>query len=153
MNQEDGRVVSNFIVQALRGEDLTIYGDGSQTRSFQYIHDLVDGLILLMASEYYEPVNLGNPEEFTITEFANLVREYVNPEATVRFLPATMDDPQKRRPDINRAMTYLNWRPKFSVRQGIEETVDYFQRQWLEWEGGEIDVPDFAMDRATAAAP
>ncbi|KAJ3416681.1 UDP-glucuronic acid decarboxylase 1 [Chytridiales sp. JEL 0842] len=127
MNAEDGRVVSNFIVQALKGEDLTVYGDGVQTRSFQYIHDLIDGLIQLMNSNYSEPVNLGNPEEYTIQEFAEMIRLIVNPQAQIINLPAITDDPQRRKPDITRAKNFLQWEPRFNVRQGIEETVDYFQ--------------------------
>ncbi|KAJ3220002.1 UDP-glucuronic acid decarboxylase 1 [Dinochytrium kinnereticum] len=128
MNAEDGRVVSNFIVQALKGEDITVYGAGSQTRSFQYVHDLVDGLIQLMNCSYLEPVNLGNPEEFTIQQFAEMIRDMVNPEVNIINLPATTDDPQRRRPDISRASIHLGWSPKFSVKQGIRETVDYFHQ-------------------------
>ena len=128
MNENDGRVVSNFIMQALKGQDLTVYGDGHQTRSFQYVHDLVDGLIALMNSNYTQPVNLGNPEEFTIREFAEMIRDEVNPSAKITHLPATTDDPQKRRPSIERAKTQLGWQPRFPVRQGIHETVEYFKR-------------------------
>jgi len=103
MNENDGRVVSNFIMQALKGKNLTVYGNGAQTRSFQYVHDLVDGLIALMNSNYTEPVNLGNPEEFTILQFAEMIRDEVNPSAQIVHLPATTDDPQKRRPSIQRA--------------------------------------------------
>jgi UDP-glucuronate decarboxylase len=127
MNAYDGRVVSNFIVQALRGEPLTIYGDGAQTRSFQYIHDLVDGLILLMNGNYTNPVNLGNPQEYTIKEFAEMIREQVNDKVEIKALPPTEDDPQKRRPDIRLAAEQLGWQPRFSVKQGIEETVTYFR--------------------------
>ncbi|KAL5038217.1 hypothetical protein BDV3_001633 [Batrachochytrium dendrobatidis] len=127
MNPNDGRVVSNFIMQALKGDDLTIYGDGKQTRSFQYVHDLVDGLIQSMNSNFTQPVNLGNPEEYTITEFATVIRDQVNPKAKIIHTPATLDDPQKRRPDISRAQKEIQWEPKFSVRQGIEETVEYFK--------------------------
>ncbi|KAI9331534.1 hypothetical protein DFJ73DRAFT_856964 [Zopfochytrium polystomum] len=125
MNPEDGRVVSNFIVQALRGQDLTVYGDGSQTRSFQYVHDLVDGLIQLMASGCTEPVNLGNPDEYTMQAFAHLIRDLVCPDVGIVNLPATTDDPLRRRPDITRAKTVIGWEPRFSVKQGIEETVAY----------------------------
>ncbi|KND03705.1 uncharacterized protein SPPG_01170 [Spizellomyces punctatus DAOM BR117] len=128
MNENDGRVVSNFIIQALRGEDLTVYGEGDQTRSFQYIHDLVDGLIQLMHSKAHEPVNLGNPDEYTIMEFAEIIRDTVNKEVRIVNLPSTTDDPQRRRPDITRAKTFLDWSPKFSVMQGIEETVEYFSK-------------------------
>ncbi|KAG0243297.1 UDP-glucuronic acid decarboxylase 1 [Actinomortierella wolfii] len=128
MNEHDGRVVSNFIMQALKGEELTLYGDGQQTRSFQYIHDLIDGLILLMNNDYKEPVNLGNPEEFTIREFAERIRDEVNSNVRIRCLPPAQDDPQKRRPDITRAREHLGWSPRFSVGQGIAETVEYFRR-------------------------
>ena len=129
MNENDGRVVSNFIMQALRGEELTIYGDGSQTRSFQYIHDLVDGLILLMNNDSHEPVNLGNPDEYTIRSLAELVRDEVNPHCTIKTLEAPVDDPKRRKPDITRAEATLGWKPTWPVRQGIQETVQYFRRQ------------------------
>ncbi|ORX90249.1 NAD(P)-binding protein [Basidiobolus meristosporus CBS 931.73] len=129
MNENDGRVVSNFIMQALRGEELTIYGGGTQTRSFQYIHDLVDGLILLMNSNQTEPCNLGNPDEYTILQFAELIRDQVDKKAALKLLPATVDDPQRRKPDITRARQSLGWEPRFSVVQGIQETVEYFKRQ------------------------
>ncbi|KAF9917564.1 UDP-glucuronic acid decarboxylase 1 [Lobosporangium transversale] len=132
MNENDGRVVSNFIMQALRGDELTIYGDGQQTRSFQYIHDLVDGLILLMNKNYKEPVNLGNPEEYTIREFAEMIRGEINTNVEIMSLPPTEDDPQRRRPDIGRAQRHLGWAPKFSVGQGIRETVEYFKNTKME---------------------
>lgn len=127
MNWNDGRVVSNFVLQALRGEALTIYGDGRATRSFQYVHDLVDGLIALMASDCCEPVNLGNPQEFTIAEFAEivigLVKEVVpGTLSAVEYLPAVTDDPQRRRPDITRAKERIGWEPRFSVIDGVRET-------------------------------
>ncbi|KAJ3287938.1 UDP-glucuronic acid decarboxylase 1 [Borealophlyctis nickersoniae] len=128
MNENDGRVVSNFIIQALRNEDLTVYGDGDQTRSFQYIHDLIDGLIMLMNAACHEPVNLGNPEEYTILEFAEMIRESVNKQARIVKLPSTTDDPHRRKPDIDRAKQYLGWEPRFEVAQGIEETVEYFRK-------------------------
>lgn len=128
MNENDGRVVSNFIIQALKGEDLTVYGEGDQTRSFQYVHDLVDGLIQLMQSNVHEPVNLGNPDEYTILEFAQIIRDTVNKNVRIVNLPSATDDPQRRRPDITRAKTYLDWSPKFSVMQGIEETIEYFSK-------------------------
>ncbi|CAB4378802.1 unnamed protein product [Rhizophagus irregularis] len=129
MNENDGRVVSNFIMQALKGEELTIYGDGLQTRSFQYVHDLVDGLILLMNKDYMEPINLGNPDEYTIREFAELIRNEVNSSSKIKTLPAPTDDPKKRRPDILRAEQILGWKPRWPVKQGIGETVKYFKRQ------------------------
>lgn len=140
MNWNDGRVVSNFILQALKDEDLTIYGDGASTRSFQYVNDLVDGLIALMNSECQEPVNIGNPEEFTIQGFAKLIIELVE-ETTQRqclsrivYLPALEDDPKKRKPDCERARTELGWSPRWTVRQGLHETVKYFVDQVKELE-------------------
>jgi len=129
MSPADGRVVSNFIMQAIKGESLTLYGDGAQTRSFQYVHDLV------MNKNYSEPVNLGNPEEYTIKNFADMIREMVlipplSPEnVDIKILPAALDDPKKRKPDITRAKKYLGWEPGFSVKQGLQETVDWFKIQ------------------------
>ncbi|KAJ1566571.1 UDP-glucuronic acid decarboxylase 1, partial [Nowakowskiella sp. JEL0078] len=127
MNENDGRVVSNFIIQSLHGQNLTVYGEGQQTRSFQYVHDLVDGLITLMNGNFIEPVNLGNPEEYTIQEFAHMIKDVVKKNNSIINLPATTDDPQRRKPDITRAKTVLGWSPKFTVMQGIEETVQYFR--------------------------
>jgi len=127
MSSNDGRVVSNFIMQALEGKDITIYGDGTQTRSFQYVHDLVSGLIALMESDYTQPVNIGNPEEYSVTQFAEYIRDNVNVNTNIVFLPAVSDDPRKRRPDIRRAKEILGWEPRFSVKQGIQETVEYFR--------------------------
>ncbi|KAI8393709.1 uncharacterized protein BYT42DRAFT_551974 [Radiomyces spectabilis] len=138
MSPADGRVVSNFIMQALKGESLTLYGDGQQTRSFQYIHDLVDGLILLMNRNYMEPVNLGNPDEYSIKDFADIIREKVltpplsASSVDIKILPAAMDDPKKRKPDISRAKKYIGWEPRFSVKQGLQETVDWFKLQMAE---------------------
>ncbi|KAG1828800.1 hypothetical protein EV424DRAFT_1536269 [Suillus variegatus] len=143
MNPHDGRVVSNFIVQALRGEDMTVYGDGTQTRSFQYIHDLIDGLIALMNSDESRPVNIGNGDEFTIGEFAELVREIVEkvqeedgikPARRVQIVykPIPTDDPQKRRPDTTRAKNSLGWQPRWSVRMGLEEMVRYYKAKMSE---------------------
>ncbi|KAK9456202.1 hypothetical protein V1511DRAFT_457755 [Dipodascopsis uninucleata] len=134
MNWNDGRVVSNFILQALKHEDLTIYGDGSATRSFQYVHDLVDGLIRLMNSDYNEAVNIGTQEEFTIDEFAKMIIELVQKEigrcdSKIVHLPALQDDPQKRKPDTTRAKEYLSWEPKWNVVDGLQETVKYFRNQ------------------------
>lgn len=143
MNPYDGRVVSNFIVQALRGEDMTVYGDGKQTRSFQYIHDLVDGLIALMNSDETRPVNIGNGDEFTIGEFAELVRDIVEKvqaedgikptrHAQVIYGPMPTDDPQKRRPDTSRAKAALDWQPRWTVRMGLEEMVRYYKAKMAE---------------------
>src|SRR5436305_10791230 len=125
MNWNDGRVVSNFIVQALKGENITVYGDGSATRSFQYVHDLVDGLIALMESDCKEPVNLGNPEEYTIREFAeiivDLVKEHIGEKSEtgegskIVYLPAVTDDPQRRKPDTMRAKEKLGWSLRWSA--------------------------------------
>lgn len=128
MSWDDGRVVSNFILQALQDKDITIYGNGSATRSFQYVHDLVGGLIALMDSNCTEPVNLGNPQEFSIKEFADMVIGLVNEQkdqpSTSRMihLPAVTDDPQRRKPDISRARERLGWEPRVSVREGLQET-------------------------------
>jgi UDP-glucuronate decarboxylase len=143
VNPFDGRVVSNFIVQALRGKDLTVYGDGSQTRSFQYIHDLVDGLIALMNSSETRPVNLGNGDEFTILEFASLVRDVVEDVQRADGIAAPRrvniiheglpkDDPQKRRPDTSRAKASLEWQPRWTVRMGLEEMVRYYKAKMAE---------------------
>eukprot|EP00158_Paraphelidium_tribonemae_P009881 Partr_v1_DN28990_c1_g1_i1_m25607 putative udp-glucuronic acid decarboxylase len=131
MNEADGRVVSNFIMQALEGKELTMYGDGEQTRSFQYVHDLVDGLISLMNGDYTEPVNLGNPDEYTIKEFATLILDVTKSKSKISVKPATTDDPKMRKPDITVAKSEIGWQPNFPVRQGITETVDYF-RQYIE---------------------
>ena len=142
VNPFDGRVVSNFIVQALRGEDMTVYGDGKQTRSFQYIHDLIDGLIVLMNSDETRPVNLGNSDEFTIGEFAELVREIVEKvqredgleprRVNIVYKPMPTDDPQKRRPDTTRAKQVLDWQPRWTVRMGLEEMVRYYKAKMTE---------------------
>lgn len=126
MHEKDGRVVSNFILQALRGEDITIYGDGTNTRSFQYVHDLVDGLMALMASDCTTPVNLGNPDEYKISDFANLIKEITNSSSKIVYLPAVVDDPKMRKPDISKANLELGWNPRFTVRKGLEETIKYF---------------------------
>ncbi|EWM27762.1 udp-glucuronic acid decarboxylase 1 [Nannochloropsis gaditana] len=130
MHPNDGRVVSNFIIQALQGKDITIYGEGHQTRSFQYVEDLVTGLTKLMNSDYGLPVNLGNPEEYTVKDFALLVKELVvgSPSAIVH-MPATKDDPAKRKPDIRVAMDVLGWQPRVPVREGLSKTVAYFRSE------------------------
>ncbi|KAI8137520.1 hypothetical protein BJV82DRAFT_646862 [Fennellomyces sp. T-0311] len=136
MRQNDVDVrVARIFKQALKGEPLTLYGDGQQTRSFQYVHDLVDGLILLMNKNFMDPVNLGNPEEYTIKDFADIIREQVSnspvgpDNVNIKILPAAMDDPKKRKPDISRALKHLGWKPRFAVRQGLQETVDWFKLQ------------------------
>jgi UDP-glucuronate decarboxylase len=130
MHPNDGRVVSNFIVQALKGEPLTVYGDGSQTRSFCYVDDLIEGLVRLMASppELTGPINLGNPEEFTILELAELVRELTGSRSPIVFRPLPQDDPVRRCPDISRARTLLGWEPKTPLREGLVQTIAWFRR-------------------------
>nr|XP_045624953.1 UDP-glucuronic acid decarboxylase 1-like isoform X2 [Procambarus clarkii] len=129
MHMNDGRVVSNFILQALTGKDLTIYGSGKQTRSFQYVSDLVDGLIKLQNSNYSLPVNIGNPEEHTIEEFARIIHKMVGGKSPIVHKDAVEDDPQRRRPDITRANHVLGWQPLVSLQTGIEKTVQYFHRE------------------------
>ena len=128
MHPEDGRVVSNFIVQALRGQDLTMFGDGQQTRSFCYVSDLVDGLMRLMATPagFGGPVNLGNPVEFTIAELADLVLEITGSRSRIVRHPLPQDDPKQRQPDITLAREALGWAPKVELRQGLQRTVAYF---------------------------
>lgn len=130
MLENDGRVVSNFVVQALRGEELTIYGDGSQTRSFCYVSDLVDGIVRLMNTESHDihlPVNIGNPTEFTMNELAAEVGKATGKEVKVSYLPLPADDPKQRKPDIQRAHDLLKWDPTVSLAEGLKKTVDFFQ--------------------------
>jgi UDP-glucuronate decarboxylase len=130
MAENDGRVVSNFIVQALRGQELTLYGSGEQTRSFCYVDDLVDGLVGLMNVEgRHEPVNLGNPVEFTIRELADEVVKVVGGETRVTFKPLPQDDPTQRQPDITRARDWLGWEPKVPLADGLVQTVSYFRER------------------------
>ena len=128
MLPDDGRVVSNFIVQALRGEPLTLYGDGSQTRSFCYVTDLIEGLIRLMNSSHCGPINLGNPDEFTIRELAQLVRMQVNPNLRLVEKSLPEDDPQQRQPDITQAMQRLGWSPSVGLEQGLDPTIAWFRQ-------------------------
>jgi UDP-glucuronate decarboxylase len=136
MHPNDGRVVSNFVIQSLQDKPLTIYGDGSQTRSFQYVSDLVDGLHALMNGGYDLPVNLGNPDEYTVKDFASYIKEITGSSSEISFLPATQDDPTQRKPDITTAKRELGWEPKVTVKEGLEKTIAYFSRV-LE-ESGEI---------------
>lgn len=131
MSPEDGRVLTNFISQALRGESLTVYGDGSQTRSFCYIDDLVRGLDLLMESEVSEPVNLGSQFEFTILEMAQKVVQWVNPNLTITHLPLPKDDPKIRRPNTSRAMELLNWETQVSLEDGVRRMIAEFRNELL----------------------
>ena len=131
MDPEDGRVVSNFIVQAIKGRDITVYGDGSQTRSLCYVDDLLEGFIRMMDSEddFVGPVNLGNPEEFTVNEIAGLVRTLTETEAKVVHMGLPKDDPTQRRPDITLAKEHLGWEPEICAREGLLRTIDYFKRE------------------------
>ena len=126
MHPEDGRVVSNFVVQALTGEPLTLYGDGSQTRSFCYVDDLVEGLVRLMASDEKMPVNLGNPGEFTMLELAEAVQTALGTQLHVSFHPLPQDDPRQRCPDISRAKEVLGWAPRIPLAEGLRPTIDWF---------------------------
>ncbi|XP_011011217.1 PREDICTED: UDP-glucuronic acid decarboxylase 2-like isoform X1 [Populus euphratica] len=126
---DDGRVVSNFVAQALRKEPMTVYGDGKQTRSFQFVSDLVEGLMRLMEGEHVGPFNLGNPGEFTMLELAKVVQETIDPNARIEFRPNTEDDPHKRKPDITKAKDLLGWEPKISLRQGLPMMVSDFRQR------------------------
>ena len=127
MAQDDGRVVSNFIIQALKNEDITIYGDGTQTRSFCYVDDLVEGFIKMMNSEITGPVNLGNPSERTIEDFAKLITKLTKSKSKIVYKPLPSDDPTKRRPDITLAKKVLNWQPEIDIKTGLEKTIEYFR--------------------------
>eukprot|EP00755_Sulcionema_specki_P005909 Sspe_Gene.34082::Locus_16581_Transcript_1_1_Confidence_1.000_Length_1460::g.34082::m.34082/K08678/UXS1, uxs; UDP-glucuronate decarboxylase len=139
MHPNDGRVVSNFIIQALQNKTITIYGKGDQTRSFQYVDDLVRGIRTVMEGNVSTPVNLGNPEEFTVREFAELIKELTGSSSEIRYLPASKDDPNKRRPDITLAKERLGWSPTYTVREGLVRTIEYF-RQQLRLNGGTLDT-------------
>ena len=130
MSLNDGRVVSNFIVQALKNEDITIYGDGKQTRSFQYVDDLVEGLIRLMNTEesVIGPVNIGNPREFTVMELADMIIELTNSKSKIIYKDLPEDDPMKRQPDISLAKKLLsNWEPDIRLKEGLQFTIEYFK--------------------------
>ena len=128
MALNDGRVVSNFIVQALKNEPITVYGNGSQTRAFCYVSDLIDALIKLMNSNYNKPVNLGNPHEHTILDFAKLIIELTNSKSEIIFKELPSDDPVKREPDINLAKEILNWEPKIQIKEGLLKSIEYFDK-------------------------
>jgi dTDP-glucose 4,6-dehydratase len=125
----DGRVISNFLKQALRGEDLTVYGDGNQTRSFCYVSDEVDGILRLSRSSEHLPTNIGNPNEFTMLECAKLVLEVTASSSGITFKPLPQDDPKQRKPDITKARTLLGWEPKVSLREGLQECLSYFEAE------------------------
>jgi UDP-glucuronate decarboxylase len=128
MNQNDGRVVSNFVVQALKGQDITIYGDGLQTRSFCYFEDNLNGMMALMNSNYHLPVNIGNPGEFTMLELAQKIITMTKTTSKIVYQPLPQDDPKQRKPDISRAKQILNWEPTINLEQGLEKTIDYFRK-------------------------
>ncbi|OBV29028.1 NAD-dependent dehydratase [Helicobacter sp. CLO-3] len=129
MHPNDGRVVSNFVLQALRGEDITIYGDGTQTRSFCFVDDLIAGMMALMDSSdsFSGPVNIGNPHEFTMLELANLCIKLTGSSSKIAFLPLPQDDPKQRKPDISLAKEELNWTPKIQLEEGLKKTIEYFR--------------------------
>jgi len=129
MQAYDGRVITNFVVSALKGEDITIYGDGQQTRSFQYVDDLVEGMIRMMATEddFTGPVNIGNPGEFTMLELAELVIKLTGSKSKLTFLPLPADDPRQRKPDISLAKSKLNWEPKVPLEEGLKKVIEYFE--------------------------
>lgn len=128
MDAKDGRVVSNFIVQALAGKPLTVYGEGKQTRSFCYVDDLVDGIVRMMNSQESGPINLGNPGEFTVGELAGQVLRLTGSSSEVQYLPLPADDPKKRKPNIEKAQTRLGWEPRVELEAGLEKTIEYFKQ-------------------------
>src|SRR5688572_31418672 len=132
MRLQDGRVVPNFIMQALKGEALTVYGQGQQTRSFQYVDDLVDGLTKLLATEYHLPVNIGNPNEMTVLEFAEKIIDLTSSKSKIVYKPLPEDDPQVRQPDITKAKKILNWEPKVKLEEGLAKTIEYFRARLKE---------------------
>jgi len=131
LNKDDGRVVSNFVVQALEGKPLTIYGDGSQTRSFCYIDDQVDGLIKTMASDYHLPINIGNPNELTINEIGEIVLKLTGSDSKMVYMDLPQDDPMRRNPDITKAREILGWEPKVGLEEGLKKTIEYFRKKGL----------------------
>jgi UDP-glucuronate decarboxylase len=132
MLENDGRVVSNFIVQALRGQPLTIYGEGNQTRSFCYASDLVEGIMRLMNGEHIGPMNLGNPGEYTILQLAQAVQQLVNPDAPLKYEPLPQDDPRRRKPDITKAQSWLGWEPQVPLMEGLKLTIEDFRSRMVE---------------------
>ena len=127
MRLSDGRVISNLIVQALKNKKLSIYGNGNQTRSFCYIDDLINGMILLMENDYQKPVNLGNPEELSINELALIIKNMINQNLTLDYKPLPLDDPKRRRPSITLAKEQLNWEPEVSIKEGLKRTISWFK--------------------------
>ena len=130
MRPDDGRVISNFIVQAIKGDNITIYGDGNQTRSFQYVDDLINAMIKIMEVDYHLPVNIGNPDEFTILELAQKIIELTNSKSEIIFKPLPEDDPRQRQPDINLAKKLFNWTPEIKLEEGLKKTIEYFRKDY-----------------------
>jgi dTDP-glucose 4,6-dehydratase len=126
---DDGRALPAFMSQALNGEDLTIFGDGSQTRSFCYVSDLIDGIYKLLLSDYHLPVNIGNPQEITLLQFAEEILKLIDTKSKMVFLPLPTDDPKQRRPDITKAKNILGWEPKVERSEGLKITLDYFKKE------------------------
>ena len=129
MRLNDGRVLPNFMYQALMGEPITVYGDGKQTRSFQYVSDLVEGVFRLLNTDYHEPVNIGNPAEITILEFAEEVKKLAGAKSEIVFRPLPQDDPKVRQPDITRARKLLGWEPKVNRAEGLKRTMEFFRNK------------------------
>jgi UDP-glucuronate decarboxylase len=131
MHPNDGRVVSNFILQALRHQDITVFGDGSQTRSFCFVDDLVDGMIRMMKApdDFTGPINIGNPNEFSIMELAQKVIALTGSQSRIIYQPLPEDDPLQRQPDITRARDHLNWEPRTQLEEGLQRTIDYFKNE------------------------
>ena len=127
MRFDDGRVVSNFIIQALKNKKITLYGQGKQTRSFCYVDDLIEGMILLMESNYQKPVNIGNPNEFSIKELACLIKDLINPNLEFEYKDLPQDDPKQRKPSIVLAKEVLNWEPKVELKEGLIKTIKWFK--------------------------
>jgi UDP-glucuronate decarboxylase len=134
MHPNDGRVVSTFVIQALLGRDITVYGDGSHTRSFCYVDDLIDGLVCLMKtpSDVTGPINIGNPSEFTVLGLAEMIMELTNSRSKIVYRPLPQDDPKQRRPDISGASTELGWSPRVGPREGLTKTIEYFEQMLRE---------------------
>lgn len=127
MRVDDGRVVCSFLSQAIENQDITVFGDGLQTRSFQYVDDLIEGIVRLMGVEFHEPVNLGNPVEFTMLELADVIKKITGATSVIKYLPLGQDDPKRRKPDISRAKELLDWQPKIDLETGIKMSIDYFK--------------------------
>lgn len=141
LRPDDGRVVSSFIKQSLTGEPLTVYGEGQQTRSFQYVSDLVDGIRSLMNVEFHEPVNIGNPEEKTVLELAQIIKKLTNSKSEIVHRPLPVDDPQRRLPNITRAKQLLGWSPKTSLQEGLERTIEWYRKELPNLDGRQSCAP------------